>query len=51
MTALLIIIPGVCYALAAGMYISKGQHALALTYVGYTIGNCGLFWLDRMVVK
>lgn len=47
MTALLIIVPTLCYAGAAGMYLWQKNWPLAITYSGYAWANLGLLWLDR----
>lgn len=46
MTAVLVIVPGISYALASFLYASKANWPLAVTYAGYFIGNCGLLLLD-----
>lgn len=51
MTALLIIVPTLCYMGAASMYAWQKNWPLAITYSGYAWANMGLLWLDRMVVK
>ena len=50
-TGMLIIIPGICYALAAGIYLLKSNWALAIVYTGYSIANVGLLWLDKLTSK
>jgi hypothetical protein len=45
-TAVLVIIPGICYALASVLYGREGNWPLSVVYAGYFIGNCGLLWLD-----
>ena len=47
MTAALIVIPGLCYALAAGLYAWQGNWPLVIVYSGYAFANCGLLMLDR----
>ena len=42
----LICVPTLCYLAAAGVYATKGNWPLAITYFGYTIGNLGLLALD-----
>ena len=49
MTALLIIIPTICYILAAGVYAWHGNAPLAIVYAGYSFANVGLLWLDKIV--
>jgi hypothetical protein len=51
MTAALIIIPTVCYALAALAYAAHKNWPLAITYSGYAWANVGLWWLDRLMAK
>ena len=51
MTALLLIIPTLCYALASGMYALKSNWPLAITYAGYSCANIGLIWLDQMQAR
>lgn len=46
MTAVLIIVPTICYASAAVMYAIKDNWPLAATYAGYAFANCGLLALD-----
>lgn len=50
-TAALVLIPGICYALAAGLYLSQANWPLAIVYSGYAFSNCGLLWLDRLMAK
>jgi hypothetical protein len=50
-TAALIIIPGLCYALAAFLYARERNWALMIVYAGYALANCGLLWLDRFQAK
>lgn len=47
----LILIPAACYSLACVSYGIQGNWPLAITYVGYAIGNVGLLWLDRLMAK
>lgn len=49
MTSALIIIPGICYGLAAGMYLAQRNWPLAIVYSGYCWANVGLLWLDRLM--
>jgi hypothetical protein len=49
MTAALIVIPGICYALAAFLYAFHHNWAAAIVYSGYAWANVGLFWLDRIM--
>jgi hypothetical protein len=51
MTAGLIVVPGLCYLLAAALYAWQGNWPLAITYSGYCWANCGLLWLDRLMTK
>jgi hypothetical protein len=51
MTAALIIIPGVCYAIASVMYGKQGNWGLAIVYSGYAWANWGLFIVDRALTK
>lgn len=51
MTAALIVIPGLCYALAAGVYGWQKNWPMAIVYSGYAFSNCGLYWLDRLMAK
>ena len=48
MTALLLVVPTLCYALAAGLYLLKSNWPLAIVYCGYSFANIGLILLDRM---
>ena len=50
-TAALIIIPGICYGLAAGMYAMQSNWPLVVVYSGYAWANIGLLWLDAKMVK
>lgn len=45
-TAALIVIPGLCYALAACMYLAQKNWALAIVYSGYSWANVGLLVID-----
>jgi hypothetical protein len=47
-TAALILIPGLCYLLAAGLYGWEGNYPLAIVYSGYAWANAGLWWLDSL---
>lgn len=47
MTAALIVIPGLCYALAAALYGLKSQWPLVIVYAGYAFSNVGLWLVDR----
>ena len=51
MTGLLIIVPGLCYFLASILYANQSNWPLSIVYLGYSIGNVGLWMLDRMLVK
>ena len=50
-TGLLIIIPTLCYGLAAGLYLLKSNWPLAIVYTGYSLANVGLLWLDKLTSK
>ena len=50
-TGLLIIIPGICYGLAAGIYMLKSNWPLGIVYFGYSVANIGLLWLDKLTSK
>lgn len=50
-TAALIVIPGICYALAAGLYAVQSNWPLVIVYSGYAFSNCGLLWIDRLMSK
>lgn len=50
-TALLLIIPTLCYGLAAGLYLFKSNWPLAIVYTGYSAANVGLIWLDKITAK
>ncbi len=43
----LLLIPTLCYALAAGVYGWQGNWPMATVYMGYSWANVGLLWLDR----
>jgi uncharacterized protein involved in cysteine biosynthesis len=45
-TALLIVIPTICYSVAAILYFLKNNPALGTTYVGYALANLGLLAID-----
>jgi hypothetical protein len=45
-SAVLVIIPGICYLVASFLYASKANWPLAVTYAGYFAGNVGLLMLD-----
>jgi hypothetical protein len=47
----LLLVPTGAYLLAAGVYASKGNWPLCIVYAGYTVGNIGLLWLDRVMAK
>ena len=51
MTAALIVIPALCYLLAAVAYGIQNNWPLSITYAGYAFSNCGLLWLDRLMAK
>ncbi len=51
LTAALIIIPGVCYLLAALIYAYQQSWPMAIVYSGYAWANAGLWWLDRVMAK
>lgn len=51
MTAALIIVPGLCYAMAAVLYGKQGNWPLVIIYAGYALANGGLLWLDRIMAK
>jgi hypothetical protein len=51
MTLWLIIVPTVCYALAACMYGWQKNWPMVVVYSGYAFANCGLLWLDRLMAK
>ena len=44
----LILILTICYAVARGAYLVKGNHAMAVVYSGCAWPNVGLLWLDHM---
>ena len=46
LSAVLILIPGVCYALAAGVYLMEQNWPLMIVYSGYSWSNVGLLWID-----
>lgn len=50
-TAALVIVPGVCYALAALIYSYQGNWPMAIVFSGYSFSNCGLWWLDKITGK
>ena len=47
MTLWLVLIPTLCYALAACLYAWQGNWPLVIVYSGYSFANCGLLMLDR----
>lgn len=47
----LILIPTLCYALAAMVYGWQRNWPLVIVYSGYAWANCGLLWLDRLMTK
>lgn len=51
MTQALIIIPTICYGMAAVAYGIHKNWPLAITYFGYAFANCGLIMLDRLLTK
>jgi hypothetical protein len=50
-SAALIIIPGLCYALAAGVYAYQRNWPLVIVYYHYAGANVGLYLLDRAMAK
>lgn len=50
-TGLLILIPGICYGLAAMGYSFQKNWPMSIVYTGYAFSNCGLYWLDRLMAK
>jgi len=50
-TAALIVIPGICYAVAACIYALNKNWPLAIVYSGYFWAQCGLVYLDRVMAK
>ena len=46
-TAILVIIPTLCYAGAAVLYFMKDNHPMAVTYAGYAVANLGLLAMDK----
>ena len=50
-TALMIIVPAICYGAAAWMYGQQGNWPLAVVYFGYLVANGGLLALDLAQVK
>jgi hypothetical protein len=51
MTAALIIIPTLCYGIAAVAYGIQRNWPMVIVYFGYALANCGLLWLDRLMAK
>lgn len=51
MTLWLILIPTLCYALAACLYAWHRNWPLVIVYSGYAWANVGLLWLDRLAPK
>jgi hypothetical protein len=51
LTGALIVIPGVCYALASLIYLYQKQWPMAIVYWHYAGANAGLYWLDRIMAK
>lgn len=45
----LILIPGVCYGLAAVAYAFGKNWPMVIVYSGYAFSNCGLYWLDSLM--
>lgn len=50
-TFALIVIPTLCYALAAVAYGLQGSWPMAIVYAGYSFANTGLLALDLMQAK
>jgi hypothetical protein len=48
MTFALILVPTICYGLAAALYGAKGNWPLTVVYLGYSVANVGLLVIDRM---
>ena len=47
----MILIPTICYSVAAGIYALSRNWPLVIVYSGYAWANCGLLWLDRLMAK
>ena len=47
LTGALIVIPGVCYALASLIYAYQQQWPMSVVYAGYSFSNYGLFLIDK----
>lgn len=47
----LLLVPTVCYGLAAVVYGLQGSYPMSVVYTGYAFANCGLIWLDRLLTK
>lgn len=47
----LVLVPTVCYLLAAVAYGIQRNWPMTIVYVGYSFANCGLLALDRVMAK
>jgi hypothetical protein len=47
----LLLVPTGAYALAATVYVAKGNWPLAIVYAGYAFANCGLLALDLQLSR
>lgn len=45
----LILLPTLCYSLAAVVYGMQRNWPLVIVYTGYAWANCGLLWLDKIM--
>ena len=45
----LIVIPGLSYTAATGLYAYQRNWPLVIVYSGYAWANVGLLWLDRLM--
>ena len=50
-TLALILVPTLCYASAALIYLHQANWPLAIAYSGYAWANLGLMWVDVMLKK
>jgi hypothetical protein len=47
----LLLVPTVAYIAASVSYGVQGNWPLSIVYLGYSIGNVGLLWLDRVMAR
>lgn len=47
----MVLIPAICYGVAAMSYVSQKNWPLAIMYSGYAWAAIGALWLDRIMAK